>query len=163
VNNSVGAGVKAFEWSILGRIDSASLVSQSVGVYGQASAVAPGVQVWGSVSEARDDEGHNAILVGQEVDIVGGAKSIGIDLVAYNAPQNMTGIRIGPASGSNFPLDTGIAFKGAYATAAITVPAAGTQMTWIFMSEDKSVGLGIAVVGGQQRICIYSRQQCTIF
>ena len=99
-DTTVGPNVLAYEWSILGRIESASTTSQAVGIYGQATATAPNVTVWGGVSEARDGTGPNgtpgasAIVVGHEVDTVGGKRSVGIDVVAVSPPDDSTGISI---------------------------------------------------------------------
>lgn len=92
-DTTVGAGATAFEWSILGAINSSAASGENVGVYGQGYGRANG-PVWGMVAEAHAFGNGNAI--GLEVDSAkaSGATGtvIGIDVVNYG---NMTyGLRL---------------------------------------------------------------------
>ena len=81
ITDNVAESVTAFEWSILGIVNTLSAASQSVGVYGQGNNNASGT-VWGMVAEAKANV-SGGTAVGIEVDSGGvqGTNAVGVDVV----------------------------------------------------------------------------------
>lgn len=85
---NVPVGEAAFEWSVLGIVNSSSASGENVGVYGQGNGLAAG-PIWGGVMEAHSHAGGTA--VGLEVDsgCISGGNCVGVDVVRP-AGQTMT-------------------------------------------------------------------------
>ena len=153
VNDTVGAQVQAFEWAILGHVESASPNSQVVGVYGQSVATAQAATVWGGVSEARDQTGPNgsvgasAVVVGHEIDAVGGARAIGLDVVMWSPPPGAIGERIGCPDGQPCPIRVARQIVNAQPCDMTKSPIEHVQ-TWDTESPDRLDGEGRCSVGG---------------
>lgn len=94
ITTNVGPNVTAFEWSIVGIVNSASPVSQSVGVYGQGNGNSRGT-TWGMVAEAKANV-PGGTAVGIEVDAGGtsGTNAVGVDVV--NTGGMKAAVRVAP-------------------------------------------------------------------
>lgn len=83
-STTVGADAKAFEWSLLGMIDSFATGGENVGVYGQGYGRSSG-PIWGMVAEAHAFGQGNAVGIEVNAAKPNGSNglAIGIDIVNY--------------------------------------------------------------------------------